>query len=324
MDSGATVVTGASGFIGRVLVRTLLDAGRPVVAVDRRPYPAVEGVTVLAADLLDGDPAVRAALRSASAVFHLAGCPGVRDGGADVAYRRRRDNPLAAAAVLDAVPRRTPVIVTSSSSVYGGTLGRGGLPRPSVETDPPRPRGGYAHSKVAVEAICAARLRDGGTVAVARPFTAAGEGQRPDMALARWIDAARRGRPLSVLGSPNRTRDVTDVRDVARALIALADERFRGPVNVGTGVGHTLRAMIDAVADVLGVPVTTFVTPAARKEVPATLADTTRLRRLTGVVAATDLRDVVRRQVAAGPPAGGHGSDFITGTAPRKHVEVGT
>lgn len=299
MGSGPAVVTGAAGFIGQVLVRMLLDAGTPVIGVDRRPQPAGDGLVTIAADVLDDDPLVRAALRSAQAVYHLAGCPGVRDDGPDVELRRRRDNPLAVAAVLDAVTRATPVVVTSSSSVYGGARGGYHDPRPCAETDPVSPRGGYARSKVEVERVCAARLADGGTVTIARPFTAAGEGQRPDMALARWISAAREGRPLQILGSPDRMRDVTDVRDVARTLIALAEVRFRGTVNIGTGVGQPLRAMVETVADVLGMEVEKVVVPAASEEVPATLADTARLRRLTGIRPVTDLRAVVARQVAA-------------------------
>lgn len=293
----AVVVTGAAGFIGRALVRTLLDDDMRVVGIDRRPQSPEPGFNPLTADLLTPDELVRAALESADAVFHLAGCPGVRDEAPDVGLRRRRDNPGAAAAVLAAVPRRTPLVVTSSSSVYGGSAGG----RPSAETDALRPRGGYARSKVLVENACRRRLRAGGTVTIARPFTVAGEGQRPDMALARWVAAARKGRPLRVLGSPDRTRDVTDVRHVARALVACAERDVRGPVNIGTGTGHTLAAMISAVAEVVGTEVETIVEQAATPEPPATLADTTRLRRRTGLLPATDLHDVVARQVAFAP-----------------------
>lgn len=295
----AAVVTGAAGFVGRALVRTLLDAGTPVIGVDRVPQPDQPGLTVLTADLLDGDELVGAALETADAVFHLAGCPGVRDDRPDVEFHRRRDNPLAAASVLASVPLRTPLVVTSSSSVYGGaTAGRA-----CEETDPPRPRGGYARSKLLVERLCEQRLRAGGTVTVARPFTAAGEGQRPDMALAQWIAAARERRPLRILGSLGRTRDVTDVRDVARALVALAEVEARGIVNVGTGVGRSLGELVRAVGDAVGAGVRTSIEPAAPEEVSVTLAGTARLRRLTGFVPTTDLRDVVTRQAAASETA---------------------
>jgi nucleoside-diphosphate-sugar epimerase len=140
-------------------------------------------------------------------------------------------------------------------------------------------------------------------IAVARPFTVVGEGQRPDMALSQWIAAARAGRPLRILGSLDRTRDVTDVRDVARVLAALADRAFCGKVNVGTGARHRLGDMVDAVAAVLGRSVETFVEPADPAEVADTLADTRLLAELAGFVPHTDLLDVVARQAAAQPAA---------------------
>lgn len=289
----SVVVTGSAGFIGRVLVEALVRAGERVIGIDRRPQPEMPGLTVLTCDLLDDDPLARAALESADAVFHLAGCPGVRDASPDIAYRRYRDNVLAGERVLATVPPHVPVLVTSSSSVYGGA--RGG--RPSRETDRLRPIGGYAESKVQLERLCAERRERGGRVVVVRPFTAAGEGQRPDMALSIWLAAAREGRPLRVLGSLDRTRDVTDVRHAAQAMIDLIG--CDGVVNIGTGRGQTLRAMADAVARVLDVEVTFAIEPAPPIEPGASLADTTRLRRLIGWTPHTDLLDLVARQARA-------------------------
>ena len=294
----AIVVTGAAGFVGRAVLRHLVRAGEQVVAVDRRPSLAAAGVRVVTADLLDAGGDVTGALRCADAVIHLAGCPGVRDDRPDVERHRARDNVDATARVLETVPPAVPLVVASSSSVYGGS--RDG--RPSREDDPLRPTGGYARSKVRVEQLCAARVADGALVTTARPFTVAGEGQRPDMALARWIAATRSGVPVQVFGSTARRRDVTDVRQVAAALVGLARSGEPGPVNVGTGVGHTLGDLLDAVEAALGRRPVVELVPAAAEEVTATLADTARLRSLLGWVPATDLRALVRRQ--AGVPAG--------------------
>jgi nucleoside-diphosphate-sugar epimerase len=292
----AVVVTGSAGFLGRAVVARLLAAGRDVVGIDRRAAAALgPGHVELRGDLVGPDRVALDAIRAADGVIHLAGCPGVRDARADIGWHRHRDNVLATAAVLGAAGRCVPVVAATSSSIYGGS--RGG--RPSVETDALAPGGGYAASKAAAEALCRSHNEAGGHVVVARPFTVAGEGQRADMALATWISAARAGRPLRVIGSLDRTRDVTDVREAARALVALLDVGEPGPVNVGTGVPVRLREMVDAVAAVLDVEVRTRVVPAGPEEVADSRADTRRLERLTGFVPVTDLADVVGRQISA-------------------------
>lgn len=291
----ATVVTGSAGFIGRHLVAALRAAGHDVVAVDRRPTAAAPGLRVLRSDLADPDSRVRRALAGADAVFHLAGHPGVRDAGPAAETARHRDNVLATEAVLAHVALDVPLVVTSSSSVYGGSLGE-----PCREGDPLRPLGGYARSKAAAEAACARRLDQGGVVAVARPFTVIGEGQRADMALARWIAAVDAGAPVTVYGGLHRTRDVTDVRDVVHGLLTMSARRVCGVVNLGTGVGHPLRDLLLAVSAALGrEPVAVHHVAAPAGDVDATLADTRRCAARLGFVPRTDLPAVIARQVAA-------------------------
>lgn len=292
------VVTGAAGFIGGHIVELLAAQGRTVVAVDREEAPEylgrLPGVEYITAELTDHDDRVVTALREADSVVHLAACPGVRDVAPDIGLRRERDNVQAAAAVIAATPPTTPLVVASSSSVYGGSRWH----RPSQEDDQLSPRGGYAASKVAAERLCARRRAEGGVVTIARPFTVAGERQRSDMALALWIDAARSGRPLRILGSLSRTRDITDVRDAARALVGLADAAWSGPVNIGTGRSHTLAELADAVCAAVDRDVPRVVVEAAHDEVRDTLADTSRLHRIVGFTPTTDLPALVARQVA--------------------------
>ena len=291
------VVTGAAGFIGRHLVAALAARGQTVVGIDRREAMPWDAAVQIVADLAEqGDGVVDDVLRTADAVFHLAAFPGVRDTGKRADERRQRDNVDATRRVTDAVPLATPLVVTSSSSVYGGSTGA-----PCTETDMLRPRGRYAESKVEAERACARRVSRGGLVAVARPFTVAGEGQRPDMAIARWIEATRRGRPLAVYGGLARQRDITDVRHVVEGLIRMAEGNVRSTVNLGTGSAVTLQQIISAVEAAVGVPATTEIVPAADVEPAATLADTTRCEQLLGFVPTTDITDLVARQAATAP-----------------------
>lgn len=64
------VVSGATGNVGRLLVRTLADAGAPVTAVSRHPAPVPDGVTHHRADL-DDPSSLIPALTGADAFFLL-------------------------------------------------------------------------------------------------------------------------------------------------------------------------------------------------------------------------------------------------------------
>ncbi|MCX4756264.1 SDR family oxidoreductase [Kitasatospora purpeofusca] len=64
------VVTGATGNVGRELVRTLVGAGEQVTAVSRRPGPLPAGVRHVPADLADPE-SLRPALDGATALFLL-------------------------------------------------------------------------------------------------------------------------------------------------------------------------------------------------------------------------------------------------------------
>ncbi len=309
------VVTGAAGFIGQELVRVLARQAE-VTGIDRLPRQAPMHVTTITADLLDDHPAARSALGRADVVYHLAGCPDVRDARPDADMHRLRDNGLAMARVLAAVRPEARLVVTSSSSVYGGTSGG----RACRESDPLDPRGGYAASKQLVEQLCDAYALAGGRVCVVRPFTVAGPGQRPGMALARWLAAAQQGAPLRVFGSLERSRDVTDVRDVVTALVDLAAVDVRGVVNVGTGTGRTLGELVAAVSRAVGVEVATDVVAAADVEVTHTLADTARLRELVGWVPHTDIDDLLARQLAAGSSAAWSSADTRPSAARKSAV----
>ncbi len=288
------VVTGAAGFIGRHVVAGLRRRGHAVVGIDRRHWRPAPGEAALVADLTSPSPADDA-LRDADGVIHLAGRPGVRDPHPHADRLRWRDNVVAGRRVLALVPPATPMVVASSSSVYGGARRDGA----SREDDRLAPRGGYARSKVALERACGRRAMGGGHVGVVRPFTVAGPGQRPDMAISRWLAAVRDGHPLVVYGHPGRTRDVTDVAHVAEGMIRMLEREVDATVNLGTGRPVTLATLAATVAATLGVRADLRHRAADRAEVVATRADTARCRQRLGFVPSTDLSGLVARQAAA-------------------------
>ena len=245
------VVTGAAGFIGRHVVSLIRRRGIEVVGIDRRTWTPFAAEVAIVSDVAEPDPVVDRMLRRATGVVHLAACAGVRDQGPDVAMRRWRDNVVAGARVLEVTPTST-MIVVASSSVYGGA-GPVDRLRPCREDDRVAPQGGYARSKWALEWRAKRRAAAGGAVGVVRPFTVAGPGQRPDMAISRWIAALQVGREVVRYGGGDRCRDITDVADVAEGVVRMLDGRVTTTVNLGTGIAHRLDDVLTLVARRCGV-----------------------------------------------------------------------
>lgn len=235
----------------------------------------------------------------ADVVFHLAARPGIRSNSPRIDLRRHRDIVVATEHVMAVTPDRTHVILASSSSVYGEAARRNNSYRPSRETDRPRPVSRYGRYKQRMEQLGRQYRRFGDGLAIARPFTVIGEGQRSDMALSIWIDAVHRGEPVRVFGSLDRARDVTDVDRVVEGLVAIADLRYCGFVNLGAGRPRSLGEMVEAVFLATGLETPVQVVPASPEEVRATCADPARARRELGIDLTTDLLQATRRQAGS-------------------------
>ena len=117
------LVTGGGGFLGKAIVRQLLDSGHRVVSFSRGTYPDLDTLDVpqLSGDIADAD-AVKDAVRGMDAVFHVAAKAGVW--GALEDYHR--PNVIGTRNVISACrSRRVPMLIyTSSPSVVfdGGDM----------------------------------------------------------------------------------------------------------------------------------------------------------------------------------------------------------
>jgi UDP-glucuronate 4-epimerase len=149
---------------------------------------------------------------------------------------------------------------------------------------------------------------------VFRFFSVYGPWGRPDMALFKFTKAILAGEPIDVYNHGQMDRDFTYVDDIANAITLLVDAVPGDPtpahetdddlglspvapfrvVNIGNGDPVRLLAFIEGI----GKPAIRNYLPMQPGDVPATFADTSLLRRLTGFQPATPVSSGVDRFVA--------------------------
>lgn len=294
------LITGVDGFTGRHLRGELESAGHEVYGLTHAGGEASARVTPC--ELRDVE-AVRAAVASAAPqyVAHLAAVSHVAHGdaaelyGANVVGTR---NLLAALAELPDKPRA--VLLASSANVYGNASG--GV----IDEDvPPAPANDYAVSKLAMEwmASCWAQKLP---LRVVRPFNYTGVGQSPKFLIPKIVEHLRRREPVIELGNLDVERDFSDVRFVVevyrRLLEAEAVEgELRGPLNVCSGRGTTLRQLLAMGSELTGHSLEVRVNPAfvRENEVHKLVGGRSALERAIGPVAPVPLRETLSWMLGA-------------------------
>ena len=270
-------MTGAAGFIGSHLCERLLADGHEVAGIDSfseyyerslkeqnlETSRANPSFTFHELDLVEDD--LREAMAGAQVVFHLAGQPDVRPTWGSDFDRYVRDNLLATQRLLEHV-RENPVqrlVYAGSSSVYGDAE-----MFPTKENALPRPLSPYGMTKLAAEHLVHIYLRSFGVPAVSlRYFTVYGPRQRPDMALARFMQALADGREIEVFGDGEQTREFTYVSDAVDGTVKAASAGAVGCVfNLGGGSRVTINRVLATLEDISRVKV-------YRRNLPAATGD---------------------------------------------------
>ena len=310
------VVTGCAGFIGSKVTDFLLRKGHTVIGVDSLNDAYDVRLKNWRLEQLDGKPefeffeldicnrdglrdlfhSLFAVRRSPiDAIINLAARAGVR---------QSVENPwiyfdtnVSGTLNLLELCREFGVkkfILASTSSLYGASN-----PRPCREdANTDGPLSPYAASKKAAEALCYTyHYLYGMDITVLRYFTVYGPAGRPDMSLFRFVQWISEGRPVTVYGDGQQSRDFTYVEDIAHGTVAALKPLGYEVINLGSDQPIVLNDAIRLIEELLGRKAKIQSKPRHPADVLATWADITKAERILDWRPQTNFKEGVAKLV---------------------------
>ena len=231
------VVTGAAGFIGANLVKSLATKGHEIIGIDAlidttyskeikvkrweslREIPKIE---LVHHDLREGN--VTSLLDGADLIFHLAAMPGLVDSWTnfDLYSSCNITSTQKLLAALVGLGSRPKFVHISTSSVYGEIAD-------GNEETSTKPFSPYGVTKLAAENLVRAYASNSNfDFSILRYFSVYGPEQRPDMAYSKFISSIYFGQEIKLHGDGKQSRTNTYISDCIEATIAVAEHGSSG------------------------------------------------------------------------------------------------
>lgn len=240
-----SVITGGAGFIGSHMAQLLLAEGHGVRVIDnlstgkRSNLP--DGVDFMVADIntLDVEDSV---FKGVDYFFHFAGIPSIRPSLVDP-KPYMQTNVQGTVRMLEAARHANvkKFVYAASSACYGEAD-----VHPTPETAEVKLQHPYGLSKHMGEM---ATMHWGECfnlpVVSMRMFDVYGR-NADSTVLKIFLDLKRAGKPITVTGDGEQTRDFVHVTDVCRAYLMAAESVVKGEIfNVATGKPETINRLVD-------------------------------------------------------------------------------
>lgn len=268
------LVTGGDGFIGSHLSASLVRDGQLVRSLARsksrrHDWPGSENVEQHIGDFGVKADAARA-LRGIDVCFHLACSTTPKTSNEDPLFDINA-NLMATVRLLEVARSsglKRLIFVSSGGTVYGpSSVSR--IP----ETHPTRPICSYGILKLAIEHYLGLFSELYGlSYKVIRAANVYGEGQRSaggQGAAAAFLASALDKRPIEIWGDGSAVRDYVHIDDVVAALKKAAAISSNETVfNVGSGTGHSLLELLDAIDAAIGRKTPRIFKPSRKFDVP--------------------------------------------------------
>ena len=312
------LITGGAGFVGSHLAERLLEQGWTVTVIDDLSTGSIGNIVHLKSDrrfsyVLDtvmNRPLMMELVDSAEVVFHLAAAVGVRLI-VEQPVRTIETNIRTTELVLELCARkRRPVLVTSTSEVYGKLASPKFCEEDDLVLGPTsRARWCYAASKIIDEFLAKAYFKEKGLPAtVVRLFNTIGPRQTGQygMVVPRFVQQALSQEPITVYGDGTQRRSFTWVGDVVEAMISL----IQHPKACGKvfNIGHTkeitirdlavlVRDMTRSFSEIVFIPYERAY-EAEFEDMPRRLPDITQIENLIGYRPTLDLPEMLELIIA--------------------------
>ena len=300
------LVTGGAGFIGSNICRKLVSEGCFVRVVDNfltgkrgNLTGVMDRIDFVEGDMGDAEVA-RAVVKDVEVVLHQGALPSVPRSVDDPALTHRHCVDATFTLLLaarDAGVKR--FVYAASSSAYGDTP-----TLPKVETMPASPLSPYAAAKLVGEYYCSVFSKVFGLETVSlRYFNVFGPYQDPTSqyaaAIPAFVTAILKGRPPTIYGDGEQSRDFTYVDNVVEAnLLAARAARTEGQVvNVACGEAVTVNQIVDMINESAGKRVEPEYTDPRPGDVKHSLADITAARKLIGYKPVVAFREGLERAI---------------------------
>ena len=301
-------VTGACGFIGSHLTKQFIERGFHVVGVDclddnlysrsvkESRLKALKQLSNfdfaninIATDELDSS------IIDSKFVFNLAAIPG------QVLSWKLFDkyvesNILGTKKVIDSCIRNkvTRIIHASTSSVYGKFA-------VGDELQDTKPISPYGITKLAAENLLFALTSSNNLdFTILRYFSVYGPGQRPDMAIQRFLTAIKMGQEINITGDGTQKRDITYVQDVVEATISASSITEKKQIfNISGGKQFTLNQIIDECFNVSGLKSKINYVDRPIGDQEETFGDISKAQKLLGFNTTFDIKTGLSNQFAS-------------------------
>jgi len=289
------LVTGGTGVLGYHLLNALLDSDARLYSFSDRPpepYRMVSKVQYCYGNILRPEE-VKDIIEELKPdeIFHIASQSSIRIGHSKP-IETLTTNIVGSYNLLDAVRQIVPssrVLMVSSSEVYG--RGEGLLDVLHEENNPPNPLSPFATSKACMELLARQFINSRDLdIVTCRPFYFIGPHHSRRFVLPQIAEQLVRiqkysGEPVLYTGNLDISRDILDIRDLARAILLLMRNGKTGETyNICSGQARTLREMTETLIRCSGldVEIRTDMSSENMQSIPMLMGSPEKIRQDTG------------------------------------------